>query len=201
MRRGQMLALAWGDLNLERAELTVTRNYIRDITGEWVLGEPKTRAGFRSIPLADDMVALLRGHRLEEEGWFGTRGDEHPVFTRSSGERLDPSNVARLFHRLVREAGVPRIRFHDLRHTAASLLIRQGVPAKAVSDRLGHADVAFTLSVYTHLYDDQRRAAAIPLSQLLSGKPSDPQPAARKDELVAQLQQLITMLLKERRTG
>ncbi len=70
-----------------------------------------------------------------------------------------------------------------------------------VSDRLGHADVAFTLSVYTHLYDDRRRAAAIPLSQLLSGKPSDPQPAAQKDELVAQLQQLITMLLKERRTG
>jgi integrase len=198
MRRGEMLALAWGDLDLEGADLSVTRNYIRDITGEWVLGEPKTRAGFRSIPLADDIVALLRKHRLEEEGWFGPRTGEHPVFTRSSGERLDSSNVARLFHRLVREAGVPRIRFHDLRHTAASLLIRQGVPAKVVSDRLGHADVAFTLSVYTHLYDDQRRAAAIPLSQLLSGTPSGPQPAVQRDELVAQLQQLIATLLKER---
>ena len=198
MRRGEMLALAWGDLDLERAELTVTHNYIRDISGEWVLGEPKTRAGFRGIPLADDMVALLRTHCLEEERWFGPRTAEHPVFTRSSGERLDPSNVARLFHRLVREAGVPRIRFHDLRHTAASLLIRQGVPAKVVSDRLGHADVAFTLSVYTHLYDDQRRAAAIPLSQLLSATPSESQPAAQRDGLVAQLQQLIAVLLKER---
>ena len=198
MRRGEIIALAWGDLNLDRAELTVTRNYIRDITGEWVLGEPKTRAGFRSIPLADDMVALLRAHHLEEKSWFGPRTDEHPVFTRSSGERLDPSNVTRLFHRLVREAGLPRIRFHDLRHTAASLLIRQGVPAKVVSDRLGHADVAFTLSVYTHLYDDQRRTAAIPLSQLLSATPSESQPAGQRDELVAQLQLLIAALLKDR---
>jgi len=87
MRRGEMIALAWGDLNLDRAELTVSRNYIRDITGEWVLGEPKTRTGFRSIPLADDMVALLRAHHLEEKGWFGPRTDEHPVFTRSSGDR------------------------------------------------------------------------------------------------------------------
>lgn len=200
MRRGEMLALAWGDLDLEHADLTVSRNYIRDITGEWVLGEPKTRAGVRGIPLADDMVALLQAHRLEEQGWFGPRTGEHPMFTRSSGERLDPSNVARLFHRLVREAGVPRIRFHDLRHTAASLLIRQGVPAKVVSDRLGHADVAFTLSVYTHLYDDQRWAAAIPLSQLLLARPSESQPAGQRDELVAQLQQLIAVLLKESQT-
>ena len=91
---------------------------------------------------------------------------------------------------------MPRIRLHDLRHTAASLLIRQGVPAKVVGDRLGHANVAFTLSVYTHLYDDQRQAAAIPLSQLRSAKPSESQPAGQRDELVAQLQQLIAALLK-----
>lgn len=198
MRRGEMIALTWGDLNLDGAELTVTRNCIRDITGAWILGEPKTRAGFRSIPLADDMVALLRTHRSEEEKWFGPRTAEHPVFTRSSGERLDPSNLSRLFHRLAREAGVPRIRFHDLRHTAASLLIRQGVPAKVVSDRLGHADVAFTLSVYTHLYDDQRRAAAIPLSQLLSKTPAEADSAAQTADLVVQLQALIAILLKDR---
>nr|WP_245895985.1 site-specific integrase [Deinococcus irradiatisoli] len=99
------------------------------------------------------MVVLLQAHHKEEERWFGARADESPVFTRSSGERLDPSNLAWLFHRLVREAGLPRIRFHGLRHTAASLPIRQGVPPKVVSDRLGHADVAFTLSVYTYLYE------------------------------------------------
>ena len=59
MRRGEMIALAWGDLDLEHVPLTVSRNYIRDIMGEWILGEPKTRVGIRSIPLADDMVALL----------------------------------------------------------------------------------------------------------------------------------------------
>lgn len=197
LRRGELIALAWGDLDMKRAELTVTRNYIRDLTGAWVLSEPKTRAGLRSVPLADDMARLLQAHRQEEERWFGPRTAAHPVFTRSGGERLDPSNVSRLFHRLAREAGVPRIRFHDLRHTAASLLIRQGVPAKVVSDRLGHADVAFTLSVYTHLYDDQRRAGAIPLSQLLSESPSSAPSSRQSDELVAQLQQLIATLLRQ----
>ncbi len=64
------------------------------------------------------------------------------------------------------KAGVPTIRFHDLRHTAASLMVRQGISAKTVSDRLGHKDVAFTLRVYAHLYDDQREEAAFDLSDL-----------------------------------
>jgi len=143
------------------------------------------------------MVAALRAHRQEEEGWFGPRTPEQPIFTCSGGKRLDPSNVSRLFHRLVREAGVTRIRLHDLRHTSASLLIRQGVSAKVVSDRLGHADVGFTLSVYTHLYDDQRRAAALPLSQLLASGPSASPAVRSTPDLVAQLQQLLATLLKE----
>ncbi|MFC4452353.1 site-specific integrase [Deinococcus sonorensis] len=167
MRKGELLALAWEDVDLDRARLTVRHTFIRNIDGEWVLGAPKTRAGHRTIPLGEDVVQVLRNHLGEEERWFGPRGKGQPVFTRSSGSRLDPSNVARIFHRLSREAGLPRIRVHDLRHTAASLLIRQGVSPKVVSDRLGHADVSFTLSVYTHLYDDQRQQAALPLSQLL----------------------------------
>lgn len=75
--------------------------------------------------------------------------------------------MGRIYRRLLEKSGVIRIRFHDLRHTSASLLIRQGVPAKLVSDRLGHTDVAFTLKVYTHLYDDQKHDAAKPLEALM----------------------------------
>lgn len=117
------------------------------------------------------------------------------MFTWASGSRVDPSNVWRLFRRLVQESGVPRIRFHDLRHTAASLMIRQGIPAKVVSDRLGHADVAFTLSVYTHLSEDQRRSAALSMDQLLAAAPE----AQTSDTaaLITQLQHLLATLQRQ----
>lgn len=194
MRLGELTGLSWADISLDKAELVVSRNHTRDITGAWRLGEPKTRAGHRCIPLGEDVVGVLREHLAEEEKWFGARRGPDPVFTRSSGARLDHANVTRLFHRLGREAGVPRIRFHDIRHTSASLLIRQGISPKVVSDRLGHADVAFTLSVYTHLYEDQRRSAALPLDQLLSSPPSGMSSAPVPEQLIAQLQALLTQL-------
>ncbi|UQN08908.1 tyrosine-type recombinase/integrase [Deinococcus sp. QL22] len=86
---------------------------------------------------------------------------------------------------------MPRIRFHDIRHTSASLLIRQGISAKVVSDRLGHADVAFTLSVYTYPYEDQRRSAALSLDQLLATPPSGASSRPALEQLIAPLQGLL----------
>lgn len=73
---------------------------------------------------------------------------------------VNPDALGNIYGKLLKEAGLPRIRFHDMRHTAASLMISRGIPPKTVSERLGHADVAFTLKVYTHLYDEQREEAA-----------------------------------------
>ncbi|AWN24120.1 hypothetical protein DKM44_13540 [Deinococcus irradiatisoli] len=87
----------------------------------------------------------------------------------------DPRTLYGWFRAVVSKAGVPLIRFHDLRHTAVSLMIRQGSSPKTVSDQLGHADVAFTLRAYAHLYDDQREEAAFDLSDLFlvaAGRPS-----------------------------
>lgn len=167
MRKGELLGLRWADVHFEQARLQVRFGLVRDARGVWVLSEPKTRASRRTVMLSPDVLEVLREHEREERAWAGRLSPERAVFTRASGAHLDPSNVSRVFRMLMRQAGVPRLRFHDLRHTAASLLIRQGVHAKLVSDRLGHADVAFTLRVYTHLYDDQRREAALPLDQLL----------------------------------
>ncbi|WP_264775305.1 tyrosine-type recombinase/integrase [Deinococcus aetherius] len=196
MRKGELLGARWEDLNMERGELAVRVGLIRGSTGEWVLGEPKTRASRRTLMLAPDLLEILGRHEREQRAWHGRLGPEAPLFTRAGGANLDPSNVSRVFRMLMRQAGVPRLRFHDLRHTAASLMVRRGVSAKLVSDRLGHADVAFTLRVYTHLYDDQRREAALPLDQLLSGpvkEPGSPSP----DELIAQLQRLLAALQRE----
>ncbi len=195
MRRGELLGLSWQDIDFTRQHLTVSQNYVREVTGEWILGEPKTAARHRVIPLAHDTLRLLQKHRREERQRFGKRQGKDPVFTQASGSRVDPNHLGRLFRRLVGESGVPRIRFHDLRHTAVSLMIRQGIPAKVVSDRLGHANVAFTLSVYTHLYEDQRRSAALSMDQLLAATPK-PQ-ATDTATLIIQLQHLLATLQRQ----
>lgn len=106
-----------------------------------------------------------------------TRGGQWPnpemVFVSDEGTYLDPSNLVKAFHLLIKLADVPSIRIHDLRHTAATLLIRQGVPAKLVADRLGHTDPGFTLRVYTHVFDEHREDAALSLADLL-GVPEKP---------------------------
>lgn len=90
------------------------------------------------------------------------------VFPSKFGGPLDSSNLSRIFHQLAQAAGVPRIRLHDLRHTHASLLVLIGVSAKVISDRLGHSQVGFTLQVYTHVYDEQRKQAAVSFQELLN---------------------------------
>ncbi|WP_216328038.1 site-specific integrase [Deinococcus aestuarii] len=170
MRRGELLALHWGDVDLEAREITVRHNLVKDAAGRYGVGQPKTETGHRRILLAEDTVDLLREHREREQ-----RGRRAPrpgdfVFTAASGNYVQGRHLDRTYRALMEEAGVPRLRFHDLRHTAASLLMRRGVPPKVVADRLGHADASFTLKVYTHVYDDQRAAAALPMSELLGAE-------------------------------
>lgn len=100
------------------------------------------------------------------------------MFANVFGGPTEPRALYGWYRQIVAEAGLPAIRFHDLRHTAASLMIQNGVGAKTVSDRLGHADVAFTLRVYAYLYDDQREAAAFDLAALFPLSAGDPKKAA-----------------------
>ncbi|WP_158680054.1 site-specific integrase [Deinococcus sp. NW-56] len=168
MRRGELLALQWGDVDLDAQELTVRHNLVKNSAGQDVVGEPKTEAGRRRVALAEDIVALLRAHhRREHRGRRAPRPADF-VFTAASGNHVQHRHLQRTFQALMDGAGVPHIRFHDLRHTAASLLIRQGVPAKVVANRLGHVDPTFTLKVYTYVYDDQRAQAALSLETLLA---------------------------------
>lgn len=176
MRKGELLGLRWQDVHWEKKELQVVQN-LTLIRGSIHISTPKTRASKRTIALADDVLEVLRQHQQEQERELHSlkvRHEVEPVFASLEGSYLDPNNMTRTYRSLLEKSGVTRIRFHDLRHTAASLLIRQGVPAKLVSDRLGHTDVAFTLKVYTHLYDDQKHDAARPLETLMQ------KPASRK---------------------
>ena len=159
MRRGELMGLQWGDVDFLRGQITVARSVVY-LQGKLLPSEPKTAAGKRVVTIGPDLVEVLKAHRIQH-------GRDRVVFASGTGSILTPSNVARAFKVLCQQAQVPRIRFHDLRHTSASLLIRSNVPVKVVSDRLGHADSSFTLRTYVHVFDDQRRAAALPLGQML----------------------------------
>jgi integrase len=172
MRRGELLGLRWSDVDLEAGRVSVVRSLVvrghyRDVHIE----TPKTGAGTRTVGLDQDLVATLKRHRAvqaeERLAWGPAWADSGLVFGRENGEPLHPSGVSKRFLKLSREAKVPRLRFHDIRHTHATLLLLGGVPAKVVSERLGHANIAITLDTYSHVLPRMDEAAAATFGAML----------------------------------
>lgn len=175
LRRGELLALSWSDVDLQAGMLHI-RHTLTVTTGIRALTPPKTKSGRRTIPLPPTCLAALREHRsrqLEARLAALSWSDRDAVFTASNGEWLDPGNLSRAFTRLVKVAGVKRIRFHDMRHTSATLLLKQGVNPKVVSERLGHANIAITLDTYSHVLPSMQREAADALEAVLFGGAAD----------------------------
>jgi len=172
MRRGELLGLKWEDLDLDRGTLAVRRTLSRGKEGRWELGQPKTAAGRRSIALPASCVSSLRKHRArqnEERLRLGELWEDHGfVFTNRTGNMLHVNSLSQAFGKLTAASGLPVIRFHDLRHTSATLLLAQGVHPKIVQERLGHADITMTLNRYSHVTPDMQRMAADTLDAALS---------------------------------
>ena len=153
MRRGEALGAYWPDLDLDAATWSV-RHTLVAVNHEIVESTPKTDHGRRSLALDAGSVRALRAWRkrqLEERlAWGPAWTDSGRVFTREDGTDLHPERVSEQFDRLVRRAGLPRIRLHDLRHGWASLALAAGVHVKVVSERLGHGSIAITADTYSH---------------------------------------------------
>ena len=163
MRSGELYALYWKDINFETKSIHVQRS-LEEIGGHQRLKPPKSSHSNRRIELPKFAMDVLHSHRKKAltEGLL-----DSPVFCDSNGGWLRRSNVARRsFHPLLKRAKLPRIRFHDLRHTAATLLLLQGVHPKIVSERLGHASIEITLNTYSHVLPSMQKAAAEKLDQL-----------------------------------
>ena len=157
MRRGELLGLKWSDIDLENATVSVRRTLTRTDNGKRVtLGDPKTKRSRRTIRLTPQAVEALRVHlekQLQEMEALGDRySDQGLVFTTEAGTPINPSNLRqRSLASLLKRAGLPHIRFHDLRHTCATLLLSKNVHPKFVQELLGHATIAITLDTYSHV--------------------------------------------------
>lgn len=178
LRRGELLAVAWDDVDLDAtpARLTIRRALKRHDAG-LVLEEPKTRQSRRTVHLPASVVAELRRHRVrqaEERLRAGELWEPLPlgadlVFRTETGTSLDPDNFRNLTYRLTKGAGIGRWSPHQLRHSAASLLLAQGVPLKVVSEVLGHSSIRVTADVYGHLEDAAKSEAATAMETALWG--------------------------------
>jgi integrase len=167
MRRGEICALTWGHLNFDGAALRVERS-LEETKDGLRFKTPKTKRGRRTISLPMNVIEILRGHQRQQAEQrlvlgLGRAGPDDLVFARPDGSPLSPDNLSRDWRRALKRFDLPGFMFHALRHTSASALIAAGLDVGAVSRRLGHANPATTLRVYTHQFaaSDAEAAEAI----------------------------------------
>lgn len=174
-RVGELMGLTWDRVDLDRARVRIT-HALQYLDGEATLVEPKTRAGVRELALEPNAVAALRARRLAQneaalrlrKAW---QNRMNLVLTTESGAPLNRHAVLRQYLRpVLAAAGLPAvIRFHDLRHAAASLLLAQGVSVPVVSEMLGHANPAITMSIYSHALPDSQQLVADAMAAVFAG--------------------------------
>lgn len=158
MRRGELLALRWSDIDFARSRLLVLHS-VNFIEG-YVEGKPKTAAGKRVISLPEFLLDMLKAHRSQqlERSKTAARWEDHDlVFPNLSGSYLHPGHKGEAFRKLLKEAGLPTIHFHDLRHSAALILLCMSVNVKVIQELLGHSDISITLRTYSHLLPSQQQ--------------------------------------------
>jgi integrase len=162
LRQGELLVLRWRDVDLDRGMLAVSGSLQRDGEGAWHIGSTKTDRS-RVVEVAALAVTALREHRAhqhEERLLAGSRWNATDlVFCSEFGKHLNPVTLNRILHRILEAAELPPIRFHDLRHTAATRLLERGVHPNVASEMLGHASVSVTLDIYSKVTPTIQREA------------------------------------------
>lgn len=174
MRRGELLALQWGDLDLDEGTLRVERS-VEETKAGLRVKPPKTKRGRRNITLPLEAVARLRAHKVKQLEMRLTLGQGRAsastlVFSSVDGDMLSPDNLSRDWCRVSAAKKLPRVSFHALRHTHTSMLIAAGVDILTISRRLGHGKPSVTLDTYGHLIKGADRAAAEAIASMLGDR-------------------------------
>lgn len=172
LRQAELFGLKWSDLDWDTMRLHVQRQIQRVKGKGLVFTEPKTAKGRRVVVLGKTTMAILKEHYKRqqlERRFAGDSWEENDlIFTSTIGTPIDHRNLSREFKELLKEAGLPDIRFHDLRHTAATLMLQQNIHPKVVQERLGHSDISLTLNTYSHVLPGMQEEAAAKMDTLLT---------------------------------
>jgi integrase len=173
LRQGELLGLKWEDIDLNAGTLRVRRTLSTAIGGGFGFSPPKTAKGRRSIKLPESALSSLKNHRKAQlemrDRITGLWEDHGLVFTTHVGTPISRQDlITRSFKPLLQRAELPNIRFHDLRHTCATLLLCRGVHAKLVQELLGHATISVTLDTYSHVLPSMTDQTATAMEDVLS---------------------------------
>ncbi|MDQ6661990.1 MAG: tyrosine-type recombinase/integrase [Chloroflexota bacterium] len=174
MRRGELLALRWSDIDFEGQSLQVRRTVDFIARYGYVENEPKTARGKRKILLPAFVVEILKQHRINQleqrlkvgEAWYNL----DLVICGLEGNYLNPRYLLKLFDKLLKEACLPHMHFHDLRHSVVTLLLSMGVDPRSIQEFVGHEDITTTLGIYSHMLPSMQRGIVDKLDDLFGGQ-------------------------------
>ena len=163
LRQGELLGLLWDDVDLDAKRLYV-RHALQRVQGEFVFIEPKTVRSRRYVALSPSVIEHLRTHQIAQGRLQESGGREWNllglVFPSQAGTPLDGPNVTHAFQAVVRQAGLPHMRFHDLRHACASFMLAQGASMRVIMEQLGHSQISMTMNTYSHVMPEAMHDAA-----------------------------------------
>lgn len=172
LREGEVLGLRWSEIDLD-ANVLAVRRQVQNIGGQLRLVDLKTDRSRRTLPLPGTVATALRAHRtrqLAERLRLGAVWQENDlVFPSAVGTMMDARNMTRRFKALLARAGLAPMRFHDLRHSAASIMLAQGVDLRTIMEVLGHSQIGITMNLYAHVGDTLKRDAASKMEAFLTG--------------------------------
>ncbi|MFC1893365.1 tyrosine-type recombinase/integrase [Chloroflexota bacterium] len=170
LRQAELLGLRWRDVDLDTLSTSVVQTLYKR-RGECTFQQPKTDRSRRRVAMTPKLSLFLRDFRKEREVLYlelgGVLGLDDLVFANYEGKPLDPSMLSHEFARIVKRAGLEHVRFHDLRHTFASLALLRGAKPKVISEALGHSSVAFTMDVYSHIIEGMQSEMMALLDEVL----------------------------------
>lgn len=170
MRRGELLGLQWKDVDWEKNQIHIVRTRVV-VDGKSIIKLPKTASGTRTLDVPEILMKKLKAHKvkcMEQKIRVGSRLVEDDfIIVHPDGKPIYPEYVSQMFTKLQKRAGLPKCRFHDLRHLCASIMVKQGVEVKVAQERLGHKDITTTMNIYAHVLPGSAKEAAEKIGQLV----------------------------------
>ena len=171
LRRGELIALRWENVDLSKGIIHICENRVDGLDGKVVTKAPKSQAGIRDLPLSPSLISMLKKHKIEFSKKqlkyaVGYNNDDF-VICQHNGNPYKPFSFTKKFRTLLKQNNLRHIRFHDLRHTNASIMLSQGISPKVAQQRLGHSDFSTTMNIYSHVMKSMEIEAAQKLDDVL----------------------------------